>query len=219
LLALFFAACVDPARSADGGGPAPPEASSWSPQAAPPSLGADGESRASFPAASADPAALAAILEAAPRREPASTGPDGGTLVGLETRRSTEALTEPPAAPAGPARQAPTAIVDTGEVLLEPGSSSPAIERAARAGLYWDLVHRCRERQGKLLPPDAVRLEFTVQGDGTVATSTILATSQEGRYDEAAQCMRRLLASGGFRVPAPADGVATRVVMTVPSVD
>ncbi|KYG05720.1 hypothetical protein BE21_03640 [Sorangium cellulosum] len=103
--------------------------------------------------------------------------------------------------------------------MVQADMSSPAIEKAARAQLYWDLVQRCRGPDGKILPPDAVRVEFNVDAEGYIVVPTIIGSASDPRYDEAATCMRRELSGAAFRAPAGARGLPTRVDATVPSVD
>jgi len=97
--------------------------------------------------------------------------------------------------------------------------SSPAIERAARAQLYWPLVQRCRDEGGGLLPPEVVHLAFHLDQDGYVVPATILAVPREKRFADAARCMARELSMATFRAPAAARGLPQTVSMDVPSVD
>jgi hypothetical protein len=159
---------------------------------------------------SADPNALAELLAAAP------PPPSGGSVlhrIGTNTG-------EPPAlSSAGPPAAPPRARIEIGAVQLQTDMSTPAIEKAARAQLYWDLVQRCRDPEGKLLPPDAIRVEFNLDEEGTLVTPTIVAIALDPRHSEAAACMQRELAGATFRAPAGARGLPTHVIATVPSVD
>jgi hypothetical protein len=166
---------------------------------------------------SAEPAALAEIVaaaEAVAPRPPSSAGTKIGTSTGAP---EPEPQAPAPAAPAEP----PRPRVEIGVPSLPHEMATPAIEKAARAQLYWDLVQRCRDPEGRILPPDAIELSFNLDGDGTLVVTTIVAEATDPRYDEAAACMRRELSLAGatFRAPAGGRGSATRVNATVPSVD
>ncbi|WP_437730450.1 hypothetical protein [Sorangium sp. So ce1335] len=166
---------------------------------------------------SAEPEALEEILAAA-RQAPPMTG-NGATLAKIGTSTG---VPEPSARPPEPAPQpapAPRSRVEIGAPTVQVDMSSPAIEKAARAQLYWDLVQRCRGPDGKILPPDVIRVEFNVDADGYIVAPTIIGSASDPRYDEAATCMRRELSAATFRAPAGARGLPTRVDATVPSVD
>lgn len=109
--------------------------------------------------------------------------------------------------------------IGTGPIVMEPGVSSPAMEKALRAGLYWTLVNRCRADDGALLPPDAIDLTFTIEAAGTIARPSIVAKARDKKHDAAAECVRREVAAADFRGPPPENGMATRLSTTVPSVD
>jgi hypothetical protein len=106
-----------------------------------------------------------------------------------------------------------------GKVTVEPGMSSPTVERALRAQLYWPLVQRCRDRRGAILPPEVVRLEFHLDLDGYVIPATVLAVPKDRQYEDAARCMGRELTMATFRAPAAARGQTQEVKTDVPSVD
>jgi hypothetical protein len=109
--------------------------------------------------------------------------------------------------------------VQLGVVAVQSDMASPAIEREARAQLYFPLVSRCRDKEGKILPPDAVLLEFTINEDGYIVAQNISATATSPEHHSAADCMRRELLGLPFRGPAGARGQQAQVKMTVPSVD
>jgi hypothetical protein len=164
--------------------------------------------------ATADPTALDELLAAAPRR--ADAGADRTGLIGTDTGVRGDAGA-PDSAPAAETTKA--GRVRLGKVTIEPGMSSPSIERAARAQLYWPLVQRCRDPAGAILPPEVVRLTFHLDRDGYVVPSTILAVPREPRFADAARCMARELGMATFRAPAAARGLLENVSMDVPSVD
>jgi hypothetical protein len=166
---------------------------------------------------STDPAALAEILTAAQRADAARPDHAGATKIGTST--GVPALPARPSPPEPQVEAAPRPRVAVGEPAVQGNMSTPAIEKAARAQLYWDLVQRCRGPDGKLLPPDVIRVDFNVDPEGYIVVPTVVATASDPRYDEAAACMRRELSAATFRVPAGARGLPTRVEATVPSVD
>ena len=165
--------------------------------------------------ASSDPAALDEIVAAAPKVELRPTGADGGTALGGETGLP-EGPALPPEAPSAPARKP---RVTVGEPSVQPGMASSSIERAARAQIYWNLVQRCRDRQGNILPHDTIRLRFGFDRDGHIDRSSIIATPIDARFVEAAHCMQRELSKATFRAPAATRGQPGSVDATVPSVD
>jgi hypothetical protein len=192
---------------------------SWSRSAAPHAAsGAEMGDAAPPLATSPDLEALQELVSGAPRDAGVPTGEDGGTLVGTDTRQPPpDAAPAPPQVSSSASARAPH--VGVGEASIQAGMSSPAIERAARAQLYWGLTQRCRDKEGKILPPDVVTLQFTIDRDGAISGSSIVASASEPRYDDAAQCMRRELSAATFEAPASARGVATRITATIPSVD
>ncbi len=172
----------------------------------------------------ADRAALDEILAAAPpkptpaqRPSGADAGADRAALLGTDTGVRGDAGTTTEAPPSGePPRRA---RIQVGKVVVEPGMSSPSIERAARAQLYWPLVQRCRDPEGAILPKEVVHLTFQIDRDGYLLPATILAVPREPRFADAARCMARELATATFRAPAAARGLQQNVGMDVPSVD
>ena len=163
----------------------------------------------------ADPAALAEIVGAAPRSGARpSTGPDGGTAIGSDSGVPGDASApivsiEPEGAP----------VVRVGALRQEPNISAPAIEAAARAQIYWGLTQRCRDAEGKILPPEAVRLFFRVDPDGYLIPGSIVATPRLDAHAAAAQCMSRELSATSFRAPPGARGAAHVLVADVPTAD
>jgi len=166
----------------------------------------------------ADDASAAALDEllaaAAGARAPGATGKGGGSRIGTPTgNAATDAGS--PASSAAP----PKAQVAVGAPTTEALVASPALEREARAQLYWPLVNKCKGDDGRILPPDAVTLTFTIDGEGYIQPSSIAATTDDPRHDRAAQCMIRELGASSFRMPPSSRGVPTRVTATVPSID
>jgi hypothetical protein len=110
--------------------------------------------------------------------------------------------------------------VRPGAFKVETGMATPAIEREARAQLYYPLVTKCRDKAGKILPPDAVFLEFEIDVDGYIVPTSIATKAFQSEFQQAADCMRHMLAGLQFRGPPGARKVKpTTVKMTVPSVD
>lgn len=174
------------------------------------------------------PGVLEEILAAAPKASATPTGPDGGTLVGTETGVREQAReagggldggVDAAAASAAISRVGKRIQIQEGSPDVHEGIPSSAVERAARAQLYYPLVTRCRGADGKVLPPDTIVLRFKIDVDGYIVPSSISTSGTEPRYEAAANCMQRELSAAGFRAPAAARGVATWVNATVPSVD
>ncbi len=165
---------------------------------------------------SPDPLALADLLRAVPTSAPSPTDPDGGTLLGTDT--GAPATASPVTVEDAPQRNKKS-NVQLGPVAVQSEMASPAIEREARAQLYFPLVSRCRDKQGKVLPPDAIFLEFKIDEDGYLVPQSISATALSPPYQAAAECMRREISTLPFRGPAGARGQAAQVKMTIPSVD
>jgi hypothetical protein len=214
LVALLplLAACARPdAAPTDDAGSHPP---STGDVAAPPGEPSAHHPPAGAPAVSAaEPEALAELLAAARGAAPAPG--DGATAAKIGTSTGVPA----PSASQGPPEPAPRPRVEVGAPLSQRDMSSPAIEKAARAQLYWSLVQRCRGPDGEMLPPDAIRVEFNVDAEGYIVVPTIIGSAADPRHDEAATCMRRELSGSAFRAPPGARGLPTRVSATVPSVD
>lgn len=174
-----------------------------------------------------DPSALQELLAASPKNSLPSTGQDGGTAIGTETgvkeqadkkKHEDSAGVSAPAASAS-AGPAASSKVQFGSLSIQQEMSSASIEREARAQLYWNLVQRCRDKDKKLLPPDAVLILFRIDVDGFIVPSSITASPSLPDYEEAAHCMRRELSSATFRAPAGGRGLVMNISMTVPSVD
>ena len=119
---------------------------------------------------------------------------------------------------AAPEETRPPHVV-VGAPTVQAAMATPAIERAARAQLYWNLVQRCRDKDGKILPADAIAMQFFIDLDGYINPASILATADSPQYAEAAHCMRRELSTATFRAPAATWGHASKVRVTLPSVD
>lgn len=168
---------------------------------------------------SADPAALAEILAAAPK--PAARAPtsvDGGSAVGSETGvREGPPVAEAPTATATAAP--PAAGVRVGRMTVASPASDQALELALRAQVYWSLTQTCRGPDQRLLPPEAVRIEFQVDRDGYLVPPTIVASAKEGRFADAARCMARALSATAFRAPPAARGRPYAVGADVPPAD
>ncbi|WP_434041420.1 MULTISPECIES: energy transducer TonB [Sorangium] len=218
VLLPLLAACERPEPAppaqADAGAHAP-----WTRDSAAPLAPHSGSLRTAGAAAvsSAEPEALEEILAAARQAAPRPGG--GGTIAKIGTSTGVPEPSARPAASAPPPAPAPRSRVEIGAPAVQVDMSSPAIEKAARAQLYWDLVQRCRGPDGKILPPDVIRVEFNVDADGYIVAPTIIGSASDPRYDDAATCMRRELSAATFRAPAGARGLPTRVDATVPSVD
>lgn len=163
-----------------------------------------------------DPLAFDDFLKAAPTSPPGPTDPDGGTLIGKDTGAK---ATSSPVTVEEPPQRTKKGVVQLGSVAVQTEMASTALEREARAQLYFPLVTRCRGKDGAVLPPDAVLLEFTIDVDGYIVPQNVTATALNLDHRDAAKCMRRELAGLQFRGPAGARGQPAHVKMTVPSVD
>ncbi len=220
LILPLLAACGGERPGADAGA-APAEAigsaapAAWSRDASAPALAGSGAAEPPV-LATVDPAALDELLANVPKATaPQATGADGGTAIGTDTGLPPT----PPEVPTAKAAAAADGNVTFGKIVTQAEMSSPAIERAARAQLYWRLVQRCRDREGKILPPESVHLLFKVDADGYISGSTIIAEAKQERFTEAARCMARELSTATFRAPASARGQPHNVNADVPSVD
>ena len=217
--ALALCACKEPERAP----PPRPVSSVFSPQTTPPVPLADLADGGLPFETSADPTLLAEIIAKTPKHIAIPTGVRGGTLVGTDT----EVHEEPPSAAesssvsasAAPGKTPKGALLEEGKPDVAVGIPSPAVERALRAQLYYGLVTRCRDADGKTLPPDAVILRFKIDTDGYIVPVSMSAVAVDSRHEAAASCMRRELSASAFRAPASARGVAAMVNATVPSVD
>jgi hypothetical protein len=216
---LAGAACSRPSSEAEpraaAVGSAPAPSSSWSREA----LAPQGAGPAPLHPAvmgSIDPSALEDLIAAAPKPAPLAPIADGGPSIGAVTGvpEASESAIEPPP-PA--AKATPRVIMGAATVQVE--MANPTIERAARAQLYWNLVQRCRDKEGKILPPDAISMRFLIDIDGYIAPSSIVARATSPAHADAAHCMRRELSTATFRAPAATWGHMGEVRATLPSVD
>ena len=177
---------------------------------------ADAKSGSPQSSSTVDPAALHDLLRAVPSSAPAPTDPAGGTRIGSDTGTPSTAS---PVTVELPPQRAKKASVQLLDLDVQADMASPALEREARAQLYYPLVTRCRDKDGNILPPDAVLLDFSIDADGYIVPHNIVATATDPAYRAAADCMRRELSGLVFRGPPGARGNGTQVKMTVPSVD
>ena len=196
-------------------GSAPAPGASWSREA----LAPQGAGPAPLHPAvmgSIDPSALEDLIAAAPKLAPSATAVDGGPAIGATTGvpEGSASAIEPP-----PAEATAKPHVLMGAATVQAGMANPTIERAARAQLYWNLVQRCRDKEGKILPADAVALRFLIDIDGYISPSSIVARAAAAEHADAAHCMRRELSTATFRAPAATWGRVGEVRATLPSVD
>ncbi len=198
------------AASASAGAPG----SSWSREAMAPRGGA-AEPVDPAVMGSIDPGALGDLLAAAPKPG-ASAAASAGPMIGANTGVAASSASAIEPAPPEPTH-APRVTV--GVPTLQASIATPAIERAARAQLYWNLVQRCRDKGGKILPPDAISLSFSIDADGYITPSSIVARAVSPEHADAAHCMRRELSTATFRAPSATWGHAGEVRATLPSVD
>lgn len=164
---------------------------------------------------SVDPGALDDLLAAAPK---AAASAGARPAIGADTGVPAASASATAMAILPPERKRTSPIV-VGTVTIQPPMATPAIERAARAQLYWNLVQRCRDKDGKILPADAISLRFIVDADGYITPSSIIARASLAEHADAAHCMRRELSTATFRGPAANWGHTGEVRATVPSVD
>jgi hypothetical protein len=162
-----------------------------------------------------DPGALDDLLAAAPKAA-TSAGAGARPAIGVDTGVPSASSIAIEPLPPEPKR---TPHVVVGAPTTQPPMATPAIERAARAQLYWNLVQRCRDKDGKILPPDAITLRFVVDDDGYIKPESIVARATRPEHADAAHCMRRELSTATFRGPAANWGHSGEVHATVPSVD
>jgi hypothetical protein len=203
-----------PAPSASGASSAA-AAAPWSREALAPHRG-NAEPLVPGVIGSIDPSALDDLVAAAPKLVAHPTALDGGTMIGADSGVPVpSASADAPPAPEAPS---PPHVV-IGAPTEQAPMATPAIERAARAQLYWNLVQRCRDKAGNILPADAIKVHFIIDVDGYIPPASILATASAAQYAEAAQCMRRELSTATFRAPAATWGRMGEVNATLPSVD
>jgi hypothetical protein len=161
-----------------------------------------------------DRMALAELLAAAPADTPTPTAKDG-TLVGSNTGLEEDAL--PPSVDASVGT--PQAHLVAGAPEIQPLLSSPAIERAAREQIYWELMKKCRGPDGEAPTPEVITLVFTIRADGSVDPASAAASAAEARYEATAACVLREFSAIPFRGPAAALATEARIIVTWPSVD
>ncbi len=104
-------------------------------------------------------------------------------------------------------------------MVARPGRPGAAVEKLLRATVYFDLVNRCRDKSGAILPPEAIVLGFEVDANGAIIDGTIQAAPKDPSHEAAAECMIRELTASSFRAPPATKGESTTVTMPVPSVD
>lgn len=219
LFALFVfagsAGCARPAGEsapgAAGSSRAVTAGSTWSREALAPREGA-AEPLEPAVMGSVDPGALDDLIAAAPKPAASSAAPAIGAITGIASASATPVETPPPL----PTR---TPRVVVGSPTMQPAMANPTIERAARAQLYWNLVQRCRDKSGKILPPDAISMRFNIDADGYITPSSIVARATAAEHADAAHCMQRELSTATFRAPAATWGHIGEVRATLPSVD
>jgi hypothetical protein len=166
---------------------------------------------ASAPTQHGDREALAELLQAASARAAASA-PTSRTLGGdTHVAGSGDVDADPPKPRVAPAASA--------SAPRHAGAGNDAIERSARAQLYWELTQRCKDEHDAILPPESVEVMFDVDEDGYLVTATISAIAKAPRFERAALCMRREVARSGYRAPPTARGAVTHVKLWVPSTD
>jgi hypothetical protein len=220
VIPALFALLVSAGCARSGGDPAPaPVASAivvgagsaWSREALAPREGAAGPVDPAV-MASVDPGGLDDLIAAAPKPAASVAAPAIGGTTGISSGSAAPVEPPPP-----PATRTPRVVV--GAPTMQPAMANPAIERAARAQLYWNLVQRCRDRGGKILPPDAISMRFNIDADGYITPSSIVARATAAEHADAAHCMQRELSTATFRAPAATWGHAGEVHATLPSVD
>ncbi len=163
-----------------------------------------------------NPQALVELLAATPSAQLPTTGPDGGTLVGSDTRL---AAAGDGGAPPPPPLGMPPVGMQVGDPEVLPLLSSPAIERAARELIYWNLMKNCRGPHGELPPPDMITLVFTIRSDSSIDPASVSATAADKRYESTAECVIREFSASPFRGPAATMRSSARIIVTWPSVD
>lgn len=212
---LGIAACAQPAPTA---APAP-ATSVFSPDTALRLSGGDGADGNSHLAHAPTPGVLQEIIAATPKNPVFSTGMNGATLIGTETDVKEEPASENALGSKGTGNKAKKSmVVESGTVEVQ-ALPAHAAERLSRAQVYHPLVMRCRDADGRILPPDAITLRFRVDEDGNIVASSISAVPADPRHEAAANCMRRELSAVAFRGPAAFRGTPTSLRATIPSVD
>ncbi len=158
-------------------------------------------------------AALNELLANVPRQIPSSTNADGGSLVGRKSGAPGEVEPFMAAAPQ------PGTQLQIGTPTFEPLLSSPALERSARAQLYWALHKACPAPDGKPLPPDVITLRFTIRADGSIEPASVSTSCNDPQYQPVAECVLRTFSSLPFHGPTAGHGSTATLIVTWPSVD
>ncbi|MBM4358222.1 MAG: hypothetical protein FJ096_08925 [Deltaproteobacteria bacterium] len=158
------------------------------------------------------PRALEELIEAAPRpaREPRVGG--DATRAGSDTKKKEDPKR-------GPFTSDGTDVPPAVNVMIRTPWSSPALERASRAQLYWAFGRACRKEDGDLPPSESITLEFDIHGDGSVLPSSVSATTDDPALKGVAECIERVFLASGFTGPIEGRGSSTRVRVTWPSID
>jgi hypothetical protein len=162
--------------------------------------------------ANPSPNALQEIVAAAPSSSPPPTDGDTGTRIGLDTgveRGEGPSYVPPPTT---------TSKVVAGDLEIQPQLSSPAIEREARAQIYWRL-RRCKGPGGKPPAPESITLSFTLREDGTVDPVSVTATTADEALQATAECVLREFSNVPFEGPVATRRTPARIIITWPSVD
>jgi hypothetical protein len=162
-----------------------------------------------------DPDALAELVRAASARAATSAAPlrTPGGDTRLPGSGDVDLAASDPHSRAG---VGPAASASAPRVA---GAGNDAIERSARAQLYWELTQRCKDEHDAILPPESVEVMFDVDDEGYLVTSTISAIAKSPPFERAALCMRREVARSGYRAPPAARGAVTHIKLWVPSTD
>jgi hypothetical protein len=158
-----------------------------------------------------EPAALERLLQKVPKDVPPPSG-SAGTLVGTNTGIDghTEVVTSK--------RPRGEAAVRAGPIEVQPLLSSPAIERAAREQIYWNL-RKCTGPDGKAPPPESITLRFTIDSDGSVDPASVSTHAATPELEPTAECVLSAFSASPFRGPAATRKTSARVIITWPSVD
>jgi hypothetical protein len=153
-----------------------------------------------------DPRALEEIIASTPAPLPPTSA--SATLVGTDTGITGA---EPPEQESD----------DDSLVSLLPtwAASNAGSERDLRGTLYFDLVSRCRDESGALLPPESVELELRVDLKGHIDRSSVRARAREPRHAAAAACMARIARTSEALLTPPRLEKPVTIKALVPSVD
>ncbi len=177
---------------------------------------APGPSVRSVPALSGPPieAARRELLARVPSSLPPSS--DSPSLLGTDTH---EPLVDGGEETSPAAKDGGAKMESHVSMVARPGRPGAAVEKLLRATVYFDLVNRCRDKSGAILPPEAIVVGFEVDANGAIIDGTIQAAPKDPNYEAAAECMIRELTASSFRAPPATKGESTTVTMPVPSVD